>query len=131
MGLLTSIVKGQPESRASLAHLDSWLKQIFGGPETASGIKMDEATALKFSAVYACVRILSETLASLPLPVYRLLSPRGKQPDTSHHLYKVLHDQPNPEMTSHVVLWGNAHAEIERDRAKRVIVLWPLLPDRT
>jgi HK97 family phage portal protein len=140
MGILTTIMNGVAERRASLANPDTWLEQSFGAVQTASGVSVDEAKALTLSAVYACVRVLSETMASLPLPVYRRLDPRGKERAPSHSLYPILHDRPNPEMTaftfketlmSHVILWGNAYAEIELDRANRVIALWPLLPDRT
>ena len=140
MGILSAIINGVAERRASLANPDTWLEQTFGGVQTDSGVSVDESKALTLSAVYACVRVLSETLASLPLPVYRRLDPRGKERVPTHSLFPILHDRPNPEMTaftfketmmSHVILWGNAFAEIERDRANRVIALWPLLPDRT
>jgi len=140
MGILSAIINGVAERRASLANPDTWLEQAFGGVQTYSGVSVDESKALTLSAVYACVRVLSETLASLPLPVYRRLDPRGKERVPTHSLYPILHDRPNPEMTaftfketmmSHVILWGNAFAEIELDRANRPIALWPLLPDRT
>ncbi len=90
------------------------------------------------SAVYACVRVLSETIASLPLHVYRRTG-QGKEKAMDHNLYYLLHDEPNPEMTSfvfretlmgHLLLWGNAYAQIIRDGRGRVIDLYPLLPDR-
>ncbi len=90
------------------------------------------------SAVYACVRVLSETIASLPLHVYRRTG-QGKEKAMDHNLYYLLHDEPNPEMTSfvfretlmgHLLLWGNAYAQIIRDGRGRVIGLYPLLPDR-
>lgn len=89
-------------------------------------------------AVYACVRILSETIASLPLHVYRRTE-GGKDKAMGHGLYCLLHDEPNPEMTSfvfretlmgHLLLWGNACAQIIRDGSGRVLGLYPLLPDR-
>lgn len=101
---------------------------------------MNEGNALRTSAVYACVRVLAETVASLPLPLYRRLEPRGKERAPSHPLYRLLQERPNPEMTpftfretlqAHLLLWGNAYAEKELDRAGRVVALWPLLPDRT
>ena len=139
MGVIASMFE-RAEKRVSLANPDRWLTSVFGGEETSSGIPVDESKALQLSAVYACVRVLSETLASLPLPVYRRLTPRGKARAPDHSLFEILHDRANPDMTSvtfretlmaHVVLWGNGYAEIERDRAGRVISLWPLLPDRT
>ncbi|MBT9176892.1 MAG: hypothetical protein DDT20_01217 [Firmicutes bacterium] len=85
------------------------------------------------------MRILAETVASLPLPVYRRVVGGGKERAQDHYLYPLLHDQPNPEMTSfefrettmgYLALWGNAYAEIERDNAGRVQALWLLRPDR-
>ena len=138
-GIIAGVLDRLFERRASLANPDAFLVGAFGGTETESGLRIDEATALKYAAVWACVRVLAESVASLPLPLYKRL-PRGKERLTGHPLYTLLHDQPNPEMTSfvfretmmsHAVTWGNAYAEIERDRAGRPIALWPLLPDRT
>ena len=109
---------------------------LFG--RTTSGKTVNERTALQTTAVYACVRILSETIASLPLHVYRYIE-GGKTKDTEHVLYTLLHDEPNPDMTSfvfretlmsHLLIWGNAYAQILRDRSGQVIGLYPLLPDQ-
>lgn len=109
---------------------------LFG--RTTSGKTVNERTALQTTAVYACVRILSETIASLPLHVYRYTE-GGKAKDTEHVLYTLLHDEPNPDMTSfvfretlmsHLLIWGNAYAQILRDRSGQVIGLYPLLPDQ-
>ena len=109
---------------------------LFG--RTTSGKTVNERTALQTTAVYACVRILSETIASLPLHVYRYTE-GGKAKDTEHILYTLLHDEPNPDMTSfvfretlmsHLLIWGNAYAQIIRDRSGQVIGLYPLLPDQ-
>jgi len=128
------------EIRSSLANPDKWLVEWFaGGGKAASGVTVNENTALNSTAVFACVRILAETIASLPLVVYERLESGGKQRAQGHYLYSILHDQPNPEMTSfefretlmgHLALWGNAYAEIERDNAGRVVGLWPLRPDK-
>jgi HK97 family phage portal protein len=109
---------------------------LFG--RTTSGKTVNERTALQTTAVYACVRILSETIASLPLHVYRYTD-GGKAKDTEHVLYTLLHDEPNPDMTSfvfretlmsHLLIWGNAYAQILRDRSGQVMGLYPLLPDQ-
>ncbi|WP_373197325.1 phage portal protein [Streptococcus sanguinis] len=109
---------------------------LFG--RTTSGKTVNERTALQTTVVYACVRILSETIASLPLHVYRYTE-GGKTKDTEHVLYTLLHDEPNPDMTSfvfretlmsHLLIWGNAYAQILRDRSGQVIGLYPLLPDQ-
>ena len=109
---------------------------FFGG--TASGKTVNERTAMQTTAVYACVRILAETIASLPLNVYQFTD-NGKEKAIDHQLYYLLHDEPNPEMTSfvfretlmsHLLLWGNAYAQIIRDGRGKVLALYPLLPDR-
>ncbi len=109
---------------------------FFGG--TASGKTVNERTAMQTTAVYACVRILAETIASLPLHIYQYTD-RGKEKAIDHQLYYLLHDEPNPEMTSfvfretlmsHLLLWGKAYAQIIRDGRGKVLALYPLLPDR-
>ena len=109
---------------------------LFGG--TTSGKNVNEFTAMQTTAVYSCVRILSEALASLPLHVYRY-SHGGKERVYDHPLYHILHDEPNSEMTSfvfretlmsHLLIWGNAYAQVIRDGAGRVVALYPLLPNK-
>ncbi len=109
---------------------------FFGG--TTSGKTVNERTAMQTTGVYACVRILSETLASLPLHTFKHTD-RGKEKAREHRLYYLLHDEPNPEMTSfvfretlmgHLLLWGNAYAQIIRDGRGNVLALYPLLPDK-
>ena len=109
---------------------------LFGG--TTSGKNVNEFTAMQTTAVYSCVRILSEALASLPLHVYRY-SQSGKERVYDHPLYHILHDEPNSEMTSfvfretlmsHLLIWGNAYAQVIRDGAGRVVALYPLLPNK-
>ena len=91
---------------------------------TSSGKPVNEHTAMQMTAVYSCVRILSETLAGLPLHVYKYNDSGGKEKHLKHPLYKLLHDEPNPEMTSfafretlmsHLLLWGNAYAHLSRN----------------
>ena len=110
---------------------------LFGG--TTSGKPVNERTAMQTTAVYACVRILSEAIASLPLHVYQYDDTGGKQRITDHPLYYLLHDEPNSEMTSfvfretlmsHLLLWGNAYAQIIRDGKGQVLALYPLLPNK-
>lgn len=105
---------------------------------TTSGKTVNERTAIQTTAVYACVRILAETIASLPLHTYKYTE-NGKVKATEHSLYKILHDEPNPEMTSfvfretlmgHLLLWGNAYSQIIRDGRGKVIALYPLMPDK-
>jgi HK97 family phage portal protein len=109
---------------------------LFGG--STSGKTVNEFSAMQTTAVYACVRILAETIASLPLQVYRY-TPAGKERYYEHPLYYLLHDEPNPEMSSfvfretlmsHLLIWGNAYAQIIRNGAGRILALYPLLPDK-
>jgi HK97 family phage portal protein len=124
----------------TLSNPDRWLVEELGGGKVKSGVVVNEQSALRVTAYLAAVKIISETVASLPLIVYRRIQPRGKERAPDHPLYTVLHDQANSEMTAyqfretlqgHILNWGNGYAEIERDGAGRVIGLWPLLPDRT
>lgn len=103
-----------------------------------SGKRVTQYTSMQMTAVYACVRILAETIADLPLHVYKY-NDGGKELDYKHPLYKLLHDEPNPEMTSfiwretmmtHLMLWGNAYSQIIRNGKGEIIGLYPLMPDR-
>ena len=110
---------------------------LFGG--TTSGKTVNERTAMQTTAVYACVRILSEAVAGLPLHIYRYRSDGGKERIPLHPLYHLLHDEPNPEMTSfvfretlmsHLLLWGNAYAQVVRNGRGQAVALYPLLPSK-
>ncbi|MBP7278756.1 MAG: phage portal protein [Sedimentibacter sp.] len=110
---------------------------FFGG--TTAGKTVNEHTAMQMTAVYSCVRILAETVACLPLHVYKYNDSGGKEKYLKHPLYKLLHDEPNPEMTSfslretlmsHLLLWGNAYAQIIRNARGEVIALYPLMPNK-
>lgn len=123
---------------SGLANPSQWLIDALDGGSTYAGVSVTEQTALRMSAVWGCVRILSESMASLPLILYRR-DGDGKSRATDHPLYSILHDMPNPEMTAYtfrvvmmagLCLLGNAYAEIERDRLGRVIALWPVPLDQ-
>lgn len=109
---------------------------LFGG--STSGKSVNERSAMQMTAVYACVRILSEAIAGLPLHLYRYDKDGSKKKAIDHTLYTLLHDEPNPEMTSfvfretlmtHLLLWGNAYAQIIRNGKGEVIALYPLMPN--
>ena len=94
---------------------------------------------MQMTAVYSCVRILAEAVAGLPLHLYRYTDTGGKEKAIDHPLYTLLHDEPNPEMTSfvfretlmtHLLLWGNAYAQIIRNGKGEVVALYPLMPNR-
>lgn len=80
---------------------------------SASGKNVNERAAMQTTAVYSCVRILAETVASLPVHLYRYTE-TGKERVYDHSLYRMLNDEPNPEMTSfvfretlsHLLIWG-------------------------
>lgn len=67
---------------------------------TTSGKAVNERSAMQMSAVYACVRILSEAVAGLPLHLYQYNDTGGKEKALAHPLYTLLHDEPNPEMSA-------------------------------
>lgn len=114
------------------------LTGIFTAPPAMSGVTVTEQTALNYSAVWAAVQCISGDVGSIPLVLYRRVG-GGKEPMREHPLYRLLHDQPNPEMTAvvfretlqaHLLTWGNAYAEIEWRGDGRPFALWPLAPDR-
>lgn len=114
-----------------------WLKEALGIEGTLAGIDVSADTALKCTAVFGCVRVLSESIAGLPLHLYRR-DGDSRERATDHPLYHVLHDQPNSFQTSyefralqmvHLLLHGNCYAEIVRDKAGQVTELWPISPD--
>ena len=103
-----------------------------------AGKRVTDRTALQHTVVYACVRVLSEAVAQLPLHLYKYTN-SGKERVPQHPLYFLLHDQPNPEMTSfrfretlmsHILIYGNAYAQIIRNGRGEIIGLYPLTPDR-
>lgn len=105
------------------------------GSSSNSGVAVDEDSALKISAVYACVKVIAETIASLPLQLLKELPNGDSEKAKQHPLYSVLYEIPNNEMTSfsfremmmtNLLLWGNAYALIKRDSAGHVIELYPL-----
>ena len=135
MGLFSGLfrVREAPENRTS----GSAYSFFMGG--STSGKRVNERSSMQMTAVYSCVRILSEAVAGLPLHFYRYTDNGGKEKAADHPLYFLLHDEPNPEMTSfvfretlmtHLLLWGNAYAQIIRNGRGEVIGLYPLMPDR-
>jgi len=106
---------------------------------TTSGKSVTERSAMQMTAVYSCVRILAEAVAGLPLHLYRYNDDGGKEKAIDHPLYRLLHDEPNPEMSSfvfretlmtHLLLWGNAYAQVIRNGKNEVVALYPLMPNK-
>ena len=135
MGIVSSLFKSRdkPKNRTS----GSAYAFYMGG--TTSGKTVTERSAMQMTAVYSCVRILSEAVAGLPLHMYRYTSDGGKEKAIDHPLYHILHDEPNPEMSSfvfretlmtHLLLWGNAYAQIIRNGRGEILSLYPLMPSK-
>ncbi|MGX7092545.1 phage portal protein [Hutsoniella sourekii] len=106
---------------------------------SSAGKNVNERSAMQMTAVYACVRILAESVASLPLHLYSSNEDGNKEKAKEHPLYFILHDEPNPEMTSfifretlmtHLLLWGNAYAQVIRNGKGEVVSIYPLMPNK-
>ena len=115
----------------------SGFRFFLGG--TTAGKAVTEQSAMQLTAVYSCVRILSEAIAGLPLHLYRYTEDGGKEKALEHPLYPLLHDEPNPEMASfnfretlmsHLLVWGNAFAQVIRNGKGEIVALYPLMPNR-
>ncbi len=140
MGIIANL-----EKRSSLATPEKWLVEYFsgGGIETSAGVRVTSSTAMYFIAVYACIDILSRTVGSLPLYLYRRLENGGKEVARNHPLFRLMRRRPNPEMTAmryrstlqgHLASWGNAYSFVEWQETGRGAgypkALWPIRPDR-
>ncbi|MFD8556633.1 phage portal protein [Streptosporangium canum] len=140
MGLIRSAVRSTKlesfdPARPETSIANGWWA---GGSDSSAGVFVSEETALHYAPFFAGVRVIAEDVASLPLITYERLA-RGKRRATEHPLYGVLHDQPNPFMSSvalretlqgHAMIWRGGYAYIVRNGAGDVIELWPLRPDR-
>lgn len=131
------IVNASPENPStSLSNPAEWLVNLFGGGPSLTGRNVSPESAMRTSAVYGCVSLIAQTIASLPLKVFRTM-PNGEsveQPDNP--VYYLLHSEPNATMTStvfrelmvaNVLLGGNAYAAIGRTNGNRPFDLIPLL----
>ena len=116
-----------------------WLQQLFGGGDTDSGVVINEANVLTLSAFWNGVNIISGAIGFLPLVLYRRIGPGRKERAYTHPVYSLLHDRPNPYMDAlifretlqgHLLTWGNAYAEIERNGAGGPKWLWPMAPNK-
>ena len=135
MGILKGIFRSRDKPKNST--VGQGYSFFFGN--TTSGKAVTERSAMQMTAVYSCVRILAEAIAGLPLHLYRYNDKGGKEKAIDHSLYRVLHDEPNPEMSSfvfretlmtHLLLWGNAYAQIVRNGKGEVLGLYPLMPNK-
>ena len=112
MGILSGLFHSRDKPKNSTN--GSSYRFLFGG--STSGNRVTEHSAMQMTAVYACVRILSDAIAGLPVHLYQYSDKGSKEKAIKHPLYFILHDEPNPEMTSfvfretlmpHLLLWGN------------------------
>ena len=135
MGIFSGLFKSRDKPQDRTA--GSSYTFFMGG--TTSGKTVTERTAMQMTAVYSCVRILAEAVAGLPLHLYKYTENGGKEKAIDHPLYRLLHDEPNPEMSSfvfretlmtHLLLWGNAYAQVIRNGKNEVIALYPLMPNK-
>lgn len=139
--ILQSLLRGptvdKRDGTSTLRSPAAWLIDALGGQPTAAGTRVNETTALGLPAVYACVRVLAEAVAQLPLVLYRQAD-RQRLPATEHPLYRLVSAKPNPEHTSfiwreltmaHLAAWGNSYHLLVRRRGGKVAEIWPLRPD--
>ncbi len=124
------------EMRSGLSRV---FEEIIGSQKTVAGVPVSPESSLSCSAVLACVRVLSESVASMPFNLYRRLSGGGKEIAEDHPLQEVLAYQPNEWMTSfewrewmmsQMLLWGNAYCLIKPGRRGAVDQLVPLHASR-
>ena len=136
MGILSDI-KEKREQISGTANPAKWFMDLFS-PQSSSGQTVTEENAMTHTAVYSCVRIIAETIASLPLNVYREQGD-SKEKAKDNYLYPLLHNKPNNLMTSftwrevvltHLLLWGNHYSQLEIDNSGKVVGMWPLKPSR-
>ena len=135
MSIFSRLFKSRAEPKNSLPG-DGYRPYI---GRTTSGNSVTQRSSMQLTAVYCCVRVLAEGVASLPLVTYQEKKDGTKVRAVDHPLYYLLHDEPNPEMTSfsfretlmtHLLLYGNAFAQIIRNGKGEVVALYPLMPDR-
>ncbi|MCD8337053.1 MAG: phage portal protein [Lachnospiraceae bacterium] len=135
MGILSGLFRSRDKPTDSTAG-SAW-RFYFGN--SSSNKLVSERSAMQVAAVYACVRVLAEAVAQLPLHLYRYTGEGSKEKAADHPLYFLLHDEPNPEMSSfvfretlmtHILLWGNAYAQIIRNGKGDILALYPLMPNR-
>lgn len=128
-------LRRQEKRSTTLTDPDGW--RTIWGTESGAGVTVTPEAALTHAAVLAAVRLLAETVASLPIILYRRLPDGGKVRATDHPLYHLLHLKPNPRMAAFslkeamqasLALYGNGYALIDWGPDGRPAALWPLLP---
>lgn len=137
MGLINKLFKSRDHPKIDNRTVGSSYSFYMGG--SSAGKNVNERSAMQMTAVCSCVRILAEAVAGLPLHLYRYKEDGGKERAIDNNLYHLLHDEPNKEMSSfifretlmtHLLLWGNAYAQIIRNGKGEVVALYPLMPNK-
>lgn len=109
--------------------------QSRGGGISDAGIVISQDTAMRYGAVFACTRVISSTLGSLPLKVFKLRKSGGRDEATDNRAYPILGVRANDQMSSMVwreavqantLLHGGGYSEIQYDNAGRLVAIWPL-----
>jgi len=136
MGILDRVF----EIRGYAATDDFWYAPIGAYAESKAGVRVSRETAMRVSAVYSCCRILAESIASLPVHLYRRLPGGGKERAPDHPMYDLVHRAPNPQMSAyqwmetmvyHMVMTGNAYNEKATNNAQGVHAVYPWNPEQT
>lgn len=138
-GLLTKAANAMALSITGVSLTDLRLGAFMAGGPTHSGQMVTVDTAIQLDTVWACIRLLSETIASLPLKLYQRETENTSNVARSHPLFSILYDKPNADMTgvefwgcmvACLLAWGNAFAQVVRRGDGTIIALNPLRPDR-
>ncbi len=136
MGILSYLFSKRDEPKPPSAQSDFWYNPI---TSRIGGVVVSPETAMQNTVILACVRVIAETIASLPLHMYRRRPDGGKERETEQSLYKILHVRPNKwqthfrffeMLTGHALLRGNGYAQIQRNARGKVLSLVPLNPTR-
>lgn len=129
---------GSDKARA-LHDPNYWIASDLLGRQTMSGEAVSVNHALTLPAYYSAMRSISEDVAKVSFKVFKRLDPRGKEPQPRHPVFKLIHSEPNEEMsaftlretlTSYALGWGNGYAEIEVNQKGDPVALWPIHPSR-
>lgn len=128
---------GSPENPSTpLSYPAQWLVDLFGGGQSMTGRNVSADSAMRTSAVYSCVTLIAQTIASLPLKVYRVKPDGESVEQTDSIAYYLLHNEPNPAMSSTVfrelmvtnlLLGGNAYAAIGKTKGGVLLDMYPIM----
>ena len=139
MSFFGSLFPRTPEPPEKRVYPPGWMIPLLEGGKSSTGVSVTVESAMKWTAFYAAVDLISNSVAQLPLHIYKRKADGGRERATGHPYYRLLHNQPNPEQTAFSywkvqqgwgLTWGNGYAEIERDRSGTAKAFWPLPPNK-